>query len=255
MLISSLSISKRENTSSPGARKYATSIIWNPASSGYGFRTKRIERFQHGLSKPKSSSIFSFHMKNTMPTTISRSQEKVDEISDYVTFAIRADLTEENVIKGLGVSNVDVAIVTIGENFEASIIVTAVCKEIGIHYIIAKASDKLQGNILTKVGADEIVYPESETGIRMAKNLAHGEKFMDIAEISDTFSIIEAKVPESWVGKNLMELSLRKKYKFNIIAIKEEGKYKINPDVNIPFNHGMHLVVLGETEKMAKVFK
>ena len=63
---------KRENTSSPGARKYATSIIWNPASSGYGFRTKRIERFQHGLSKPKSSSIFSFHMKNTMPTTISR---------------------------------------------------------------------------------------------------------------------------------------------------------------------------------------
>ena len=134
----------------------------------------------------------------------------------------------------------DVAIVTIGENFEASIIVTAVCKEIGIPYIIAKASDKLQGNILTKVGADEIVYPESETGIRMAKNLAHGEKFMDIAEISDTFSIIEAKVPESWVGKNLMELSLRKKYKFNIIAIKKEGKYKINPDVNIPFKHGMH---------------
>ena len=81
------------------------------------------------------------------------------------------------------------------------------------------------------------------------------KKFMDIAEISDTFSIIEAKVPESWVGKNLMELSLRKKYKFNIIAIKEEGKYKINPDVNIPFKHGMHLVVLGETEKMAKVFK
>ena len=71
---------------------------------------------------------------------IDKSQEKVDEISDYVTFAIRADLTEENVIKGLGVSNVDVAIVTIGENFEASIIVTAVCKEIGIHYIIAKAS-------------------------------------------------------------------------------------------------------------------
>lgn len=110
----------------------------------------------------------------------------------------------------------DVAIVTIGENFEASIIVTAVCKEIGIPYIIAKARDKLQGNILTKVGADEIVYPESETGIRMARTLLTGEKFMDIAEISDTFSIIEAKVPESWVGKNLMELSLRKKYKFTL---------------------------------------
>ena len=208
-----------------------------------------------GLGTLGKSLAISYSNMGGKVIAIDKSQEKVDEISDYVTFAIRADLTEENVIKGLGVSNVDVAIVTIGENFEASIIVTAVCKEIGIHYIIAKASDKLQGNILTKVGADEIVYPESETGIRMAKNLAHGEKFMDIAEISDTFSIIEAKVPESWVGKNLMELSLRKKYKFNIIAIKEEGKYKIKPDVNIPFNHGMHLVVLGETEKMAKVFK
>ena len=199
-----------------------------------------------GLGTLGKSLAISYSNMGGKVIAIDKSQEKVDEISDYVTFAIRADLTEENVIKGLGVSNVDVAIVTIGENFEASIIVTAVCKEIGIHYIIAKASDKLQGNILTKVGADDI---------RMAKNLAHGEKFMDIAEISDTFSIIEAKVPESWVGKNLMELSLRKKYKFNIIAIKEEGKYKINPDVNIPFKHGMHLVVLGETEKMAKVFK
>ena len=194
-----------------------------------------------GLGTLGKSLAISYSNMGGKVIAIDKSQEKVDEISDYVTFAIRADLTEENVIKGLGVSNVDVAIVTIGENFEAN--------------IIAKASDKLQGNILTKVGADEIVYPESETGIRMAKNLAHGEKFMDIAEISDTFSIIEAKVPESWVGKNLMELSLRKKYKFNIIAIKKEGKYKINPDVNIPFNHGMHLVVLGETEKMAKVFK
>ena len=204
-----------------------------------------------GLGTLGKSLAISYSNMGGKVIAIDKSQEKVDEISDYVTFAIRADLTEENVIKGLGVSNVDVAIV----NFEASIIVTAVCKEIGIPYIIAKARDKLQGNILTKVGADEIVYPESETGIRMAKNLAHGEKFMDIAEISDTFSIIEAKVAESWVGKNLMELSLRKKYKFNIIAIKKEGKYKINPDVNIPFNHGMHLVVLGETEKMAKVFK
>ena len=80
---------------------------------------------------------------------------------------------------------------------------------------------------------------------------------MDIAEISDTFSIIEAKVPESWVGKNLMELSLRKKYKFNIISEikKRKENTKLILTFNIPFKHGMHLVVLGETEKMAKVFK
>ncbi|MFQ9514522.1 MAG: potassium channel family protein [Eubacterium sp.] len=186
---------------------------------------------------------------------VDKLQEKVDEIADYVTYALRADVTDENVIKGLGVSNVDMAVVAMSDNFEASIIVTTVCKELGIPYIVAKAKNPLQGNVLKKVGADELIFPEIETGERMAKNLAHGDNFIDIAEISNEFSIIEAKVPVNWVGKTLMELNPRSKYGFNVIAAKIDGKFEINLDVDRPFADDMQLVVLGGIKELAKVFK
>lgn len=208
-----------------------------------------------GLGKLGKSLAITYSNMGGKVIAVDVIQERVDEVADYVTYAIRADVTEENVIKELGVSGVDMAIITMGESFEASIIVTAVCKEIGIPYIIAKATDSLQGNILKKVGADEIINPEVETGQRMAKNVAHGGNFMDIAEISDEFSIVESKVPAAWVGKTLMELNPRQKHGFNIIAIRTNGEFKINPDVDIPFTEDMNLVILGEVEQLAKVFK
>lgn len=182
-------------------------------------------------------------------------QEKVDEVADYVTYALRADVTEENVIKQLGVSGVDMAVVTMGESFEASVIVTAACKELGIPYIVAKTTDTLQGKVLKKVGADEIIFPEADTGRRIAKNIANGGKFMDIAEISNDFSIIEAKVPAGWVGKTLIELNPRNKFGFNVIAIKENEKFNIHLDVNRPFTKDMQLVVLGGIKELEKVFR
>lgn len=208
-----------------------------------------------GLGKLGKSLAITYSNMGGKVIAVDMVQERVDEVADYVTYAIRADVTEENVIKEIGVSNVDMAIVTMGESFEASIIVTAVCKEIGISYVIAKATNSLQASILKKVGADEIINPEVETGQRMAKNVAYGGKFMDIAEISDEFSIVESKVPASWVGKTLMEINPRQKYGFNIIATKTEGEFKINPDVDSPFTEDMHLVILGEVEQLAKVFR
>lgn len=208
-----------------------------------------------GLGKLGKSLAITYSNMGGKVIAVDMVQERVDEVADYVTYAIRADVTEENVIKELGVSNVDMAIVTMGESFEASIIVTAVCKEIGIPYIISKATDSLQASILKKVGADEIINPEVETGQRMAKNVAYGESFMDIAEVSDRFSIVESKVPDTWIGKTLMELNPRKKYGFNVIATKTEGEFKVNPDVDRPFTEDMHLVILGEVEQLAKVFK
>lgn len=186
---------------------------------------------------------------------VDNNQENVDEIADYVTYALRADVTDEKIIKSLGVSNVDMAIVAMGTNFEASVIVTAVCKELGIPYIIAKALDPLKGSVLQKVGADEIIYPEVETAKRMAKNIANSGKFVDVADFSDDFSVVEAKVPASWIGKNLVELNPRKKYGFNVIAVKKDGEYKINIDVDMPFEETMQLVILGDDEHLDKVFR
>ena len=208
-----------------------------------------------GLGKLGKSLAITYSNMGGKVIAVDMLQERVDEVADYVTYALRADVTEENVIKNLGVSGVDMAIITIGENFEASIIVTAVCKEIGIPYIIAKATDTLQASILKKVGADEIINPEVQTGQRMAKNVAYGGNFMDIAEISDDFSIVESKVPTSWIGKTLKELNPRQQYGFNVIATKTDGEFKINPDVDTPFTENMQLVILGEVEQLAKVFK
>lgn len=208
-----------------------------------------------GLGKLGKSLAVTYSNLGGKVIAVDKSQERVDEVADFVTYALRADVTEENVIKQLGVSGVDMAVVTMGDSFEASVIVTAVCKELDIPYIIAKATDTLQGQVLRKVGADEIIYPEVDTGSRMAKNIANGGKFMDIAQISGEFSIIEAKVPASWVGKTLIEINPRKRYGFNIIALKQDADFEIDLDVHKPFTENMQLVVLGKNIQLSKVFK
>ena len=208
-----------------------------------------------GLGRLGKSLAVTYSNMGGKVIAVDRIQERVDEVADYVTYALRADVTEENVIRELGVSGVDMAVVTMGESFEASVIVTAACKELEIPYIIAKATDMLQGKVLKKVGADKIIYPEADTGQRIARNIANGGKFMDIAEISSDFSIVEGKVPASWVGKTLVELNPRNKFGFNVIAIKENGTFKINLDVNKPFTEEMQLVVLGGIKELTKVFK
>ena len=186
---------------------------------------------------------------------VDKLQEKIDDIADYVTYAVRADITEESVIRNLGINNVDTVVVAIGKSFEVSIIVIEVCKELGVPYIIAKANNELHGNIFKKIGADEILYPEQEVGIRLANNIAHSGQFMNIAEISKDFTIIETKIPKSWLGKTLVQLNPRKKYGFNVIAMKQNGVFEINIDIDTPFTEDMELVVLGYKEKLEKVFE
>jgi trk system potassium uptake protein TrkA len=208
-----------------------------------------------GLGRLGKSLAVTYSNMGGKVIAVDKSQERVDEVADYVTYALRADVTEENVINELGVSDVDMVIVTMGQSFEASVIVTAACKELGVSYIIAKATDMLQGKVLQKVGADEIIYPEADTGKRIARNIAYGGKFMDVAEISNDFSIIEAKTPDNWIGKTLVELNPRNRFGINVIAVKENGEFKINPDVNEPFTKEMELVVLGGIKELTKVFK
>lgn len=208
-----------------------------------------------GLGRLGRSLAITYSQLGGKVIVVDKEQDKIDEIADDVTYAIRADVTEEKVMKELGISGVDMAIVSMSDNFEASIIISALCKEMGIPYIVAKAKDILQGDVLKKVGVDEIIYPEVETGVRMANNIAHGENFMDIAAISDDFSIVQAKVPHNWIGKTLAELNPRQKFGFNIIAVKDNGRFVINIDANEPFKEDVELVVLGGNKELSKVFK
>ena len=160
-----------------------------------------------------------------------------------IPFCRCADITDPEVIKQLGISNVDVVVVAMANNLEASVMSVILCKEAGVKMVIAKCADEMQGKILCKVGADKVVYPENESGVRLAKNLLSAG-MVDLIDLSDDISVIEIPVKEKWVGKTLIELDLRKKYAINIIAIRNGEDILVNVDPNVQLSNEMQLVVI-----------
>ena len=160
-----------------------------------------------------------------------------------IPFCRCADITDPEVIKQLGISNVDVVVVAMANNLEASVMSVILCKEAGVNMVIAKCADEMQGKILCKVGADKVVYPENESGVRLAKNLLSAG-MVDLIDLSEDISVIEIPVREKWVGKTLIELDLRKKYAINIIAIRNGEDILINVDPNVQLSNEMQLVVI-----------
>ncbi len=179
-------------------------------------------------------------------------EEIVNEASADIPYCKCADITDPEVIKQLGISNMDVVIISMAGNLEASVMATMLCKEAGVETVIAKCANEMNCKILSKVGADRVVLPESESGIRLAKNLL-SSGFMDIIELSKDVSMVELSVRSEWEGKNLIELSLRKKYGLNVVAL-IEGKdvcTNINPEQALSMS--MKLIVIGNTAKLNKL--
>ncbi len=176
----------------------------------------------------------------------------VNNVLAELPFVKCADTTESEVLNRLGIDHVDVVIVAMAGNIESSVMTVMQCKELGVPTVIAKCSNEMHFKILTKVGADKVVFPEKDSGIRMAKNLL-SSGFIDAIELSNDVSMIELDMKKEWVGKNLFELNFRKKYSLNIIAIKDEGKININVDPNIPLNENMKLIVVGNRNKIKKI--
>lgn len=178
--------------------------------------------------------------------------DKIHEIADYVTYAVRADVTEADALATLGIGNFDGAVVAIGQNLEASVMVTILVKEMGVPYVLAKAQNELHAKVLKKVGADMVVFPEKETGIRIANNLMMGN-FFDAIELSSTFSMMELDALPEWVGHSLRELNLRAKNKINVIGIKRNDHLNINPDADMPLERNDILVIIGKNEILNKL--
>ena len=160
-----------------------------------------------------------------------------------IPFCRCADITDPEVIKQLGISNIDVVVIAMANNLEASVMSVILCKEAGVNMVIAKCADEMQGKILCKVGADKVVYPENESGVRLAKNLLSAG-MVDLIDLSEDISVIEIPVREKWVGKTLIELDLRKKYAINIIAIRNGEDILVNIDPNVQLSSEMQLVVI-----------
>ena len=179
-------------------------------------------------------------------------EENVSNIAEYVTHAVKADVTEADVMKTLGIGNMDTVIVAVGRSMEASILATITAKELGVSYVIAKAQDEMHTKILAKVGADRVIIPEKESGIRIARTLINGN-CLDFIELSDHVSMVEIPVRQEWIGKNLRELDLRRVYKVNVIAYEAKGKELIvNIPPELPLEQGT-IWITGKIQDVAKV--
>jgi trk system potassium uptake protein TrkA len=172
-------------------------------------------------------------------------------ISD-IPFCKCADVTDAETIKQLGIANMDVVIIAMANNLEASVMSAMLCKEIGVKTVIAKCANEMHRKILSKVGVDKVVFPEHESGMRLAKNLLSSD-FIDIIELSNDVSIIELDVKPEWVDKTLVELNLRKKYGVNVIAIRQANNLEINIDPTMQLNKDMQLVVIVNASKLNKL--
>lgn len=185
---------------------------------------------------------------------VDKSEETIQNIADKVTYAVQADATDENTIKSLGIRNFDVAIISIGADIQSSILVTLMAKELGVKFVVAKAQNELHGKVLYKIGADRVVFPEREMGIRIAKNLV-SDNILDYIELAPDYSIMEVVALPEWLGKTLKEINMRSTYGINVMAIKHgmDINIAVGPDDQI--KEGDVLVVIGHNDDLKKIEK
>lgn len=183
---------------------------------------------------------------------VDNDMERIEEIADSVSYAMRADFGEPEVIRSLGARNLDGVVVAVAENMESSIMATLVSKEIGVPYVMAKAKTDLHATVLRKIGADAVIFPEVDMGKRIAKTLASAN-FADWLSLSPDFSIVEIKIPEKWVGKSLIELDVRRVHAVNVVAIKTGDDVEVNPDPARKLEEGMIMVLVGANEALEKI--
>lgn len=184
--------------------------------------------------------------------TVDKNYDIVQAIADKVTHAVQADAIDENTMRSLGIRNFDVAVISIGADVQSSIMATLIAKELGVKHVLCKAQNELQAKVLYKIGADRVVFPERDMGVRVAHNLV-SENVLDHIELDPNYSIVEIVTPSDWIGKSLMELDLRAKYGINVMAVKHNNDIDISPEPDAKFQHEDILVVIGENTKINKI--
>lgn len=183
---------------------------------------------------------------------IDANEDVIQEISDSVTHAVQMDATDENALRTLGLRNFDVAVVTIGANIQSSVMVTLLVKELGVKYIIAKGNSDLHAKVLQKIGADRVILPEKDMGVRVAHNLV-SSSILDYIELSPDYSIIEIETPKDWYGESLSSLQLRSKYGINVMAIKRHNDINVSPVAEDIIEPEDIVVAIGSSEDLSKL--
>ena len=181
-------------------------------------------------------------------------EARVQQLADVITHALQIDATDEKALRAAGIQDVDVAVVSIGENIESSLLVVMQLRELGIETIVAKAVTSLHGRILEKLGVSRVIFPEREMAIRIAHSLVM-PNVIDYIELSRDFSIVEVPAPEAFVGRTLKQLELRPRFGLTLIAIKRRTDgaaviTNIAPAADETIRSGDVLALLGSNERL-----
>lgn len=177
--------------------------------------------------------------------------ERVQAIADDVSYAMRADIGDQEVMRTLGARNLDGVVIAVAENMEASIMATLACVELGVPNIVAKANTEIHAKILEKIGVKKqnIVYPEKEMGKRVAAKMVN-EYVTDLWELSDDYQIIGIDVPKAWVGKSLEDLDLRKVHDLNVVCVVKGDDVDVNPDPKKVLEEDSKLTIIGANDSL-----
>lgn len=175
---------------------------------------------------------------------IDTNEETVQDLSDKVTYSVQADATDTTVLRELGIQNFDVAVISIASDVQSSILATILIKEMGVNYVICKAKNNLQAKVLYKIGADKVVFPEKDMGIKVANSLV-SKNVVDYFDIDSDYAIAEIKLPSSYFDKKIKDIHLRQTYNLNIVGIKDESEIYFNPDPKKILKEGEILIVIG----------
>ncbi len=186
---------------------------------------------------------------------IDSSEEKLRQLEGIVTQVVQADATDEKALRAAGIKDVDAVIVAIGQNMEASVLVSLILKEMGVPYIVYKATSKLHAKVLEKIGCDRVVLPEEEMGARVARSLV-SPNVLDELEVSEKVGIYELKVPSVLVGKSLGDLDFRRRFGLNVIAVRrDDGSLETVPSADTTLAEGSTIFVIGDEDSIEKFDK
>ena len=207
-----------------------------------------------GLGIFGSSIAIALHEQGFIVLGVDIEEEPVKELAGKITEVVQADTTDEKVLEALGVRNFDVAIVSIGNDIQSSVLTTLAVKELGIPLVISRAINEMHGKILHKIGADRVIFPEQDTAIRVAKTLAFPYAIRS-EELFPGHNIIESQVPPSLYGLTLARAQLRTRYGITVIAIKREESYLVSPNATETLSKGDIIYILGSEQQLKKFFR
>ena len=205
-----------------------------------------------GLGRFGESLACSLYKMGHEVLAVDSDPELVDEIAPFVTQAIQIDATDEGALESLGVRNFDAAIVSIGQNMRDSILVCVLLKEMGVPYLVAKATDELHAKVLRKIGVDRVIFPERDMGVRVAKSLVT-PNILELMDLTDDYQIVEILLPSKWAGNTIVGINVRRKYGISILTIHRGGQFIVSPAPDLMFEAGDVLLVLGKKDNIESI--